>query len=191
MTTSTDQERAPAHILVPDPRAPAAFLPEWVLWESWSLKSEACVEGLVQPRPGCGRLAHCLTWLVHSYASRCRRTFDGIDALGSLYNGPNTPTTLALEMSLWFDLALQDPALIRDHHRNRGCEPSPSVTPRFWFEGATHEYVVRGRPITRGRVPRQKLTVLAEEQHLRVPAAIGPLSEAMERNGGPKRRSGS
>ena len=58
--------------------------PDWdemiaraVLWESGSLNGEACVEGPLQPRPGCHRLAHCLMWLVHSYASRCRRTFDG------------------------------------------------------------------------------------------------------------------
>ena len=179
MTTAADQERAPANALVKDPRDTAAFLPEGVLWESWSLNGEVCVEGLLQPRPGCERLAHCLMWLVHSYASPCRRTFDGTGALAFLYNGPKTPTTLDLEMSLWFDLALQDPALIRDYLRHRGCEPSPAVTPRFWLEGATHQYLVRGRPIPQGRVPRQKLAVLAEEQQVRVPAAIGTLRAAI------------
>jgi hypothetical protein len=179
ITTTTDQERTPANILVPAPRDPGAFLPEDVLWESWSLNGEACVEGLLQPRLGYDRLAHCLMWLVRDYASRCRRTFDGTGALVFLYNGPRTPTTLALEMSLWFDLALQDRALIRDHLRHRGCEPLPTVTPRFWLEGATHQYLVRGRPIPRGRVPRQKLTVLAEEQQVRVPAAPGTLRAAV------------
>jgi len=106
-----------------------------ILWESLSLNGEACVEGLLQPSPGCHRLAHCLMWLVHGYASRCRRTFDGTGALAFVCHGPRTPTTLALEMSLWFDLALQDPALIRDHLRHGGCRSASSVMPRFWLEG--------------------------------------------------------
>jgi hypothetical protein len=58
-------------------------------------------------------------WLVHGYASRCRRTFDGTGALAFVYHGPRTPTTMAVEMSLWFDIAIQDPALIREHLRHR------------------------------------------------------------------------
>jgi hypothetical protein len=122
-----------------------------------------------------------MIWLVRGFASICRTVFDATGALALLYSGPRTPTTLARQMSLRFDLALQDPSLIRDHLRHRGCQSSLSLLPRIWLEGSTHEYLVRGRPLPPCRSPRQKLTILAEEQQVRVPAATGSVRAAIEK----------
>ena len=176
--TGPTEEKRDAAVLLLDSRSRDCFLEPGVLLESWSLNGEACVDGLLRPSAGCHRLAHCLMWIVHGYASRCRRAFDGTGALVFALHGPRTPTTLALEMSLWFDLALQDPALIREHLRHRGCAPRPSATPRFWLEGATHEWRVRGSPILQGRAPRQKLVVLVEEHQVRVPTVNGTMPAA-------------
>ena len=181
MTATVDGDQAHEGRCAVVPRSPDRVLVPGVLWESWSANGEACVDGLLRPHPGCNRLAHCLMWLVHGYASRCRRTFDGTGTLVFAYDGPRTLTTMALEMSLWFDLALQDPSMIRDHLRLRGCKSAPSVTPSFWLEGATLEYLVRGCPIPQGRAPRQKLVVLAYEQQVRVHATTGPPRTATSR----------
>jgi hypothetical protein len=65
---------------------PSWRTPEWcrdagILWESWAANGEVCITGLTPPAPGLARLAHRLTWTLRSFASRCRRTFDGTGAL--------------------------------------------------------------------------------------------------------------
>ena len=91
-------------------------------WESWSLNGEVVITGLVPPRSGVARLASCLTWLLRTFASRCRRTHDGTGALAFACTGSHGPSTLARAMSLSFDLVLQEPRLIRERvHRRGGC----------------------------------------------------------------------
>ncbi len=79
--------------------------PDWLLesdvhWESWTINGEVCVVGLVPPFAGGARLAYCLVWLLRSFASRCRRTYDGTGALVFGYCGARTLTTLACALSL-------------------------------------------------------------------------------------------
>jgi len=150
-------------------------------WESWSLNGEVCITGLFPPFPGGARLANCLTWLLRTFAGRCRRTHDGTGALAFTCTSPRAPSTLAWSMSLSFDLALQDAALIRERVRRRGGDPAACRWPAFWLEGAPYDYFVRGQPLPPGRTPRRKLVVLAEEHEVFVPARDATLSAGVRR----------
>ena len=154
---------------------PAVRTPDWqpragAHWERWSLNGDVIITGLVPPLPGGARLAHCLTWVLREFASRCRRTYDGTGVLAFTCAGPRTPSTLAQALSLWFDLALHDPRLVRERARSRGGDPDACRWPALWLEGATFEYILPGARLHRGRAPRQKLLVLAEERQVRVAA---------------------
>lgn len=150
-------------------------------WESWALNGEVVITGLVPPRSGIARLASCLTWLLRTFASRCRRTHDGTGALAFACTGSHGPTTLAWAMSLSFDLALQEPRLIRERVWRRGGDPTACRWPTFWLEGDVYDYIVRGQPVPRGRTPRRKLVVLAEEQQVSVRARASALTAGVRR----------
>ena len=73
-------------------------------WESWSLNGEACITELDPPFAGGAKLASCLTWLVRSFASHCRRTHDATGALAFKCTGPRMPAPgigLGSAMRLW------------------------------------------------------------------------------------------
>lgn len=169
----------------PDPgetwRLPPSWrTPEWcrdagILWESWAANGEVCVTGLTPPAPGLARLAHRLTWTLRSFASRCRRTYDGTGALEFVYHGRRDLSTLARSLCIGFDLALRDPELIRNRVRHRGGDPATCAWPQWWLEGDTYEWFVPGTPIPRGRTAKPKLVVLAEEQQALVSAVPKPL----------------
>ena len=145
-----------------------------VHWENWSTNGEVCITGLVPPVAGGARLAQCLTWLVREFASHCRRIHARSHVLAFTYTGPRTATLLARQLSQFFDLALQDAELIREHVRRRSRrEPAPCQWPAFWLEGATYEYPLRTAPPPLGRVAPRKLLVLAEERQVFVPARPG------------------
>jgi hypothetical protein len=93
--------------------------------ESWSRNGEVCIVGRAPPFPGGARVASCLTWLLRSFASHCRRTHDATGALAFTCKSPGLPSTLAMSMALSFDLALRDPRLIRERVRRRGGDGSP------------------------------------------------------------------
>ncbi len=139
-------------------------------WERWSLNGEVIITGLVPALPGGARLAHCLTWVLREFASHCRRTYDGTGVLAFTCVGPRTPSTLAWALSLWFDLALHDPGLVRERARSRGGDPDACRWPALWLEGATCEYILPGARLPRGRAPRQKLLVLADARQVSVAA---------------------
>jgi len=149
-----------------------------VLWQSWSINGEVCIKGLFPPFAGGGaRLAHCLTWILRSFASRCRETYNGTGAIIFTYAGARTPTTLAWALSLGFNLALQDPKLIRQHVRHRGGDPAACPWPGFWLEGSTVEYF----PLRIGREARQKLVVLGEQRQVFVSARTAPVTDSVAR----------
>ena len=79
-----------------DWRTPAWCHESGVHWESWSFNGEACITGLDPPFAGGARLASCLTRLVRSFASHCRRTHDAPGALALTCTGPRMPSTLAV-----------------------------------------------------------------------------------------------
>jgi hypothetical protein len=145
--------------------------------ESWSFNGEVCITGLVPPIAGGARLAHCLVWLLRSFASRSRTIYNGTGALGFTYSGSRTATTLSWALSLGFDLALQDPQLIRRHVLSRGGEPSACRWPRLWLEGSTYDYILPGVPLPRGNAVKNKLVVLAEERQVFVAARAGGIRE--------------
>ncbi len=150
-------------------------------WESWSLNGEVCITGRVPPLPGGGRLASCLTWLLRTVASRCRRTHDATGALAFTGTGSRAPSTLARAMSLSFALALEDPALIQDRVRRRGGDPGACRWPAFWLEGEVYDYLVHGQPVPPGRTPRRKLVVLAEARQVFVLARAATLAAGVRR----------
>ena len=150
-------------------------------WESWSLNGEVVITGLVPPQSGVARLASCLTWLLRTFASRCRRTHDGTGALAFACTGSRGPSTLAWAMSLWFDLALQEPRLIRERVRRRGGDPTACRWPTFWLEGDVYDYITGGQRIPHGRTPHRTLVVLAEEQQVFVPARTVALTASVRR----------
>jgi len=149
--------------------------------ESWSINGEVCITGLVPPFPGGERLAHCLTWVLHEFASGCRRAYDTTGALPFTYVGPRTPTTLARAYSLCFDLALQGSGLVRKRVRDRGGDPAACRWPASWLEGATYDYLLPGGPIPWGRAPRRKIVLLAEERQAFVPARRAKLAHRVAR----------
>jgi hypothetical protein len=160
--------------------------PDWchesgIHWESWSLNGEACIAGLDPPFAGGARLASCLTWLVRSFASHCRRTHDATGALAFECTGPRTPSTLAATMSLSFDLALRDPRLIRERVRRRGGDPAACRWPAFWLEGAVYDYVIGRDPFPPAGTRRPKVVVLAEERQVFVPARTATLAASIHR----------
>jgi len=160
--------------------------PDWchesgIHWESWSLNGEACIAGLDPPFAGGARLASCLTWLVRSFASHCRRTHDATGALAFECTGPRTPSTLAATMSLSFDLALRDPRLIRERVRRRGGDPASSRWPTFWLEGSVYDYVIGRDPFPPVGTRRRRLVVLAEERQVFVPARAAKLAPGIRR----------
>jgi hypothetical protein len=150
-------------------------------WENWSLNGEVCLAGLDPPFAGGARLASCLTWLLRAFASQCRRTYDATGVFALTCTGPRMPSTLAVTMSLSFDLALRDPRLIRERVRRRGGDPAGAHWPTLWLEGAAHEYVIGRDPFPPVGVPRRKLVVLAEERQAFVPARTGRLAAHIRR----------
>jgi hypothetical protein len=143
-----------------------SHVPLRVYRESWSINGEVCIVGLLPPVSGGARLAHCLAWLLRAFASRCRSVYKGTEVLLFTYTGARTATTLVWALSLWFDLALQDPRLIRHHVRSRGGKPTACHWPRLWLEGATYDCMGAGSvPAPPGEV-KHKLVVLAEERQI-------------------------
>ncbi len=148
-----------------------------VLWESWSINGEVCIKGLVPPFAGGARLANCLTWLLRSFASRCRGTYNDTGEIVFTYIGARTSTTLAWALSLGFDLTLQDPKLIRQHVRRHGGDPAACRWPAFWLEGGTYQYI----PVHPAGAARQKLVVLAEERQVFVSARPARIPDSVRR----------
>lgn len=149
--------------------------PEWcreagVHWESWSLNGEVCVVGLDPPIVGGARLASCLTWLMRSFASRCRSTYDATGALAFMYSSPQMPNTLVSTMCVSFDLALHDPRLMSERVRHRGGRRVSCRWPELWLEGSAYEYVIGVDPLPPARTARRKLVLLVEERQVVVPA---------------------
>ncbi|MBI5525184.1 MAG: hypothetical protein HY897_02540 [Deltaproteobacteria bacterium] len=159
-----------------DRRTPGWCHESGVHWESWSLNGEACITGLDPPFVGGARLASCLTWLMRSFASHCRRTHDATGAFALTCTGPRMPSTLAVTMSVSFDLALRDPRLIRERVRRRGGDPAACSWPAFWLEGAVFDYVIGHDPFPPVGTRRRKLVVLAEERQVFVPARAATLA---------------
>jgi hypothetical protein len=152
--------------------------PEWcraagIHWESWSINGEVCIKGLDPPFPGGARFASCLTWLMRSFASRCRSVHDATGALAFTYASPRLPSTLASMMSIDFDLALRDPRLIAERVRRRDGDPDRRRWPMLWLEGSAYEYVIGRDPFPPTGTPRRRLVVVAEEQQRIVPARAG------------------
>jgi hypothetical protein len=166
-----------------DLHVPAAWRPgPDVHWESWSRNGEVCIAGLDPPFPGGVRLASCLTWLLRSFASDCRRTHDATGALAFTCKSPGIPSTLAASMALSFHLALREPKLIGERVRRRGGEGVSRRWPTLWLEGSVYEYVIGRDPFPPTGTPRRKLLVLAEEQQASVPArAAAALPAAIRR----------
>ena len=107
---------------------------------------------LVPPRSGVARLASCLTWLLRTFASRCRRTHDGTGALAFACTGSQGPSTLARAMSLSFDLVLQEPRLIRERCANAAAIRPPGGGRRSgWRETCTTTSSVASRCLPAGR----------------------------------------
>jgi hypothetical protein len=79
------------------------------------------------------------------------------------------PSTLAVAMSVAFDLAFRDPRLIRERVRSRGGDPGAGRWPTLWLEGTAHDYVIGRDPLPPAGTPRRKLLVLAEERQVFVP----------------------
>ena len=156
-----------------------SHVPLRVYRESWSINGEVCIVGLLPPVAGGARLAHCLAWLLRAFASRCRSVYKGTEVLLFTYTGARTATTLVWALSLWFDLALQDPRLIR--HHVRGGKPNACHWPRLWLEGATYDYMGAGSvPAPPGEV-KHKLVVLAEERQIIVPVQGSGIDDGMLR----------
>ena len=157
--------------MTPDLRAAAGGHPgPGAHRERWSRNGEVCITGLDPPFAGGARLASCLTWLLRSFASHCRRTHDATGALAFAYTGPRMPSTLAMSMALSFDLALRNPMLILARVRRRGGDGAARRWPALWLEGSVHEYVIGRDPFPRVGTPRRKLLLLAEERQAFVPA---------------------
>ncbi|MDD5308685.1 MAG: hypothetical protein PHU25_15315 [Deltaproteobacteria bacterium] len=161
-------------------------VPDWrqesgVYWESWSRNGEVCIVGLDPPFPGGARLASCLTWLMRSFASRCRRTHDATGAFDAACTSPRMPSTLYMRMSLSFDLALRDPRMIRERVRRRGGDPDGCCWPALWLEGTFHDWLIGRDPFPPGGWPRGRLVVLAEERQVLVPARSVSLAASVRR----------
>lgn len=164
-----------------DCRAPVWCHESGVHWESWSINGEACITGLDPPFVGGARLASCLTWLLRSLASHCRRMHDATGAFALTCTGPRMPSTLAVTMSVSFDLALRDPRLIRERVRRRGGDPAACRWPAFWLEGAVYDYVIGRDPFPSVGTRRGKLIVLAEERQVFIPARAVTLAAGARR----------
>jgi hypothetical protein len=174
-------QQQPAWRRALDWRTPGWCHESGVHWESWSLNGEACIAGLDPPFAGGARLASCLTWLVRSFASHCRRTHDATGAFALACTGRRMPSTLALTMSVSFDLALRDLRLIRARVRRRGGDPAACCWPAFWLEGAVYDYVIGRDPFPPVGTRRRKLVVLAEERQAFVPARAATLAAGVHR----------
>jgi hypothetical protein len=154
-----------------DPYATTGWRPgRNVHWEAWSRNGEVCITGLDPPFTGGARLASCLTWLLRSFASHCRRTHDATGALAFTCRSPGLPSVLALLMALSFDVALRDPKLIRERVRRRGGDRVARRWPAFWLEGSVYEYVIGREPFPPVGTPRRKLLLLVEESQAIAPA---------------------
>jgi len=177
----TEEEQQGAWRRALDWRTPGWCHESGVHWESWSLNGEACITGLDPPFAGGARLASCLTWLMRSFASHCRRTHDATGALAFTGTGMRMASTLALTMSMSFEGALRDPRLIRERVRRRGGDPASSRWPTFWLEGSVYDYVIGRDPFPPVGTRRRKLVVLAEERQVFVPAKVSTLSASVRR----------
>lgn len=164
-----------------DWRVPSWCQESGVHWESWSINGEACITGLDPPFAGGARLASCLTWLVRSFASHCRRTHDATGALAFACTGPRMPSTLAVTMSVSFDLALRDPRLIRERIRRRGGDPTLTGRTSFWLEGSVYDYVIGRDPFPPVGTRRRKIVIMAEEHQAFVPARATKLAAGVRR----------
>jgi hypothetical protein len=91
------------------------------------------------------------------------------------------PSTLAVTMSLSFDLALRDTRLIRERVRRRGGDPAACRWPALWLEGAAYDYVIGRDPFPPVGTQRRKLLVLAEERQVFVPARPAKLAAGVQR----------
>ncbi|MDI7267883.1 MAG: hypothetical protein QME96_07805 [Myxococcota bacterium] len=152
--------------------------------ESWSRNGEACLTGLNPPFAGGVRLANSLTLLLRTFVSRCRSTHDATGALAFACTGSRPPSTLAWSMSLEFDLALLDPALIRDRVRRRGGDPAACRWPTVWLEGSVDEYSMGRDPFPPVGTVRRKVVLLAEEGQVFVPARAVALGAPARRKWG-------
>lgn len=171
--------------VMPGPHAVARFRPgPNARWESWSRNGEVCIAGLDPPFTGGARLASCLTWLLGSFASHCRRTHDGTGALAFTCTGARMPSTLAMSMAFSFDLALRDPKLIRERVRRRGGDDAGQRWPKLWLEGAVYEYVIGRDPFPSVGTPRRRIVFLAEEGQVQVPARTAAALPAGARRAG-------
>ena len=164
-----------------DSRTPTWCREAGIHWENWSHNGEVCLAGLDPPFAGGARLASCLTWLLRAFASQCRRTYTATGAFALTGTGPRMPSTLAVTMSLSFDLALRDPRLIRERVRRRGGDPAAARWPALWLEGAAYDYVIGRDPFPPVGTPRRKLVVLAEERQAFVPARTGKVAVRVRR----------
>ena len=179
MTGEGQQQQAWRRAL--DGRTPGWCQESGVYWESWSLNGEVCITGLDPPFAGGARLASCLTWLMRSFASHCRRAHDATGVLAFTCTGPRMPSMLAVAMSVSFDLALRAPRLIRERVRRRGGDPGAACWPALWLEGAVHEYVIGRDPFPSVRTQRRKLVVLAEERQVFAPSRAAKFATGIRR----------
>lgn len=147
-------------------------------WESWSRNGEVCITGLDPPFAGGARLASCLTWLLRSFASHCRRTHDATKALAFTCTSPSMPSALAMSIAMSFDLALRDPKLIHARLARRGGDGAARRWPMLWLEASVYEYVIGRDPFPPVGTPRRKILLLAEERQVFVPAHATPRAAA-------------
>ena len=108
-------------------------------------------------------------------------THDAMGVLAFTCTGPRMPSTLALTMSISFDLALRDPRLIRERVRRRGGSSPASRWPTFWLEGTVYDYVIGCDPFPPVGTSRRKLVVLAEGHQVFVPARAATLAAGVRR----------
>ncbi|MBI5544613.1 MAG: hypothetical protein HY901_12035 [Deltaproteobacteria bacterium] len=179
MTQEVSQQAAVAR--ESDWRTPEWCLAAGVYWESWSLNGDACIKVLDQPFAGVPALTSRLTWLVRSFASRCRGIHDATGALAFAYTSPRMPSTLVSMMSIDFELALGDRRLMSERVRNRGGDPGACRWPGLWLEGSADDYVVGRDPLPPTGTPRRKLLLLAEKREAVVTARPTRLAAGVHR----------
>ena len=167
--------------MTPDLREPGALPEPAVHRETWSRNGEVCIAGLDPPFAGGARLASCLTWLLRSFASDCRRTHDATGAHAFTCTSPRMPSTLALSMAMSFDLALRDPQLIRARVLRRGGYSAGHSWPALWLEGSAYEYMIGRDPFPTVGTPRRKLVLLADERQALLSARGSRVGAAVHR----------
>jgi hypothetical protein len=152
-----------------------------VHWQSWAQNGEVCIQSLDPPLAGGARLASCLTWLVNSFARRCRRIYDATGALAFTYTSPRMPRMLASRMMAYSDIAFRDPRLMAERVRRRGGDPAEWRWPAFWLEGSFHDYVIGRDPFPPVGTPRRRLVLLAEERQVFIPGRSAKVAARVRR----------